>query len=785
VYDAEDRLVFWNDRYEKNAPKIFENHRALAESGKLTFRELLRIELQDTENPEDLGAEIDRRIAERVLDSDEPIDRYFDVIGHLRSYRFGLDGGNTASLAMDINDLVALQEELETAHRKAEEQNTRLEQLISEQHRVSEEIERAERRFRSLVDHATDGITVVDVDSGLFVEEANAQVQKLYGYSRSELLDVLGPADVSPSHQPDGRTSLEAATAYFTAAFEGEAQTFEWTHIHRSGTLIPCQVTLARFPHPVRNAVRASVIDLTEQKKIEARYRQLVDQADDGITILDIDTGLFTEEANPSLLSLFGCSREDILDKRSPVDFSPEFQPDGRPSREAAFGFIMAAFEGQPQRFDWVHQDINARAFPCEITLTRFPHPTRRLIRASIVDLTAQKKAEEARRDLEKQLARSHRLELIGQMTGGVAHDFNNVLSVLLGNLEVLESKAEELDTKKTIRNAIDAAEQGAGLTRAMLNYARQAPLKPETLDLNRVVAHMENLISSTIPARIKIEIQLDDENWSVAADRSNTESAILNLVLNACDAMPNDGQIKIITESVLIEKADLGDDLPAGTYRVLSVQDTGVGIPLEEIDRIFEPFFTTKGVGQNSGLGLSMVQGFMTQTGGTMRVQSQVGVGTTMQLYFPVAAGEGNAVPVPTRPIVAIEHESEPAKILLIEDNDIVAMLTEATLQRHGHTVVTANSTDSAIALFAKHPDVQLLVTDIAIPGHLQGPALAAHFKEQRPELPVIFVSGYSFGLEAQAAGLRETDVLLTKPVREKHLINAVNAALATNVDA
>ena len=458
---------------------------------------------------------------------------------------------------------------------------------------------------------------------------------------------------------------------------------------------------------------------------------------------------------------------------------SPEY---ARSSAEAAMAYLNAAFVEGTQRFEWLGRTADGRDFPCQISCIRFPHPTRRMVRASVLDLTQQTHAEQARLDLEQKLARSHRLELVGQMTGGVAHDFNNVLSILLGNLELLDEKAADPETRSVIKSAMEATEHGARLTRAMLNYSRQAPLHPETFKVSDVVRRMENLISRTIPSRISIETDFEDESWAIAADVSNTESAILNLVLNSYDATPNNGLIKIRTASVEVEGETYPEVLQPGCYTVLTIQDSGEGIPDDVLEKIFEPFFTTKGVGQNSGLGLSMVQGFMSQSGGCLHVESQVGVGTVIKLYFP-AVFESVPDQTETTSTNVESVQGFTGCIMLVEDNPGVSELMETRLKQQGHEVLTANSADSAIEVFENAMHVDLLISDIAIPGSMQGPQLAQYFKKFQPDLPVIFISGYSFGLEAKEAGLLESDVLLTKPVRQGEFIAAVSQMLASSL--
>ncbi len=651
IYDANDRLAVWNQKYEDAHPEAFENHRTQADARELTYRQLISYEVAKSLRPEDRESELNRRVAAQRKQRGTPVDQYYDSVGHMRVYKYPLSSGAIAGFAIDISDLINTQAELSKAREESNQRYYQLNDLMIARNSAAQGREQVEERYRSLVAHAPDGITVVDLDSLTFVEDVNPRMEELCGWSRSELLHKRGPKDISPEFQPDGRTSQDAAIAYMAEAFN-------------EGTL----------------------------------------------------------------------------------------------------------------RCDWILRNANDVDFPCQITLIRFPHPTRRMVRASIVDLTDQKQAEQARLDLEQKLAQSQRLELIGQMTGGVAHDFNNVLGVLMSNLELIEEKSEDPEIKAIINSAMDAAQHGAGLTRAMLNYSRQAPLHPETFKLSEVVRRMESLISRAIPSRISISMHFIDGNSTIAADLSNTESAILNLVLNARDAIPKDGRIEISTASV--EMSDWPNDevFQPGPYIVLTIRDTGEGIAEDALEKIFEPFYTTKGLGQHSGLGLSMVQGFMTQSGGYLHVESQLEVGTTIKLYFP-AIFESDPTRVDTIKIkTALDRVG---RIMLVEDNETLSQLMELNLKQQGLEVLTANSTDSALAIFDSTPRIDLLITDIAIPGSMQGPQLARHFKKSQPELPVIFVSGYSFGLETIEAGLLESDVLLTKPVRRDELIAAVNKML------
>ncbi len=661
VYDKDDILVAWNQEYEDNHPDAFANHRDDAVAGKLSYQQLSSYEIAKSGAPDKQREELARRLTQQQQGAGNPITRNYSVSGDIRVFKYKLKDGGTAGFGFYIHDLVEAQRELSAAQAEAEAQFEELRRLLQAQTAAAAELAQAEERYRSLIESARDGITIVDFDTGLFVEDANPSIQQLYGFSREELLNKLGPADVSPEFQPDGRTSVEAASSYIEEAINGGAPTF-----------------------------------------------------------------------------------------------------------------------------DWVHQNAAGEQIPCKVTLTRFPDANRRLARASVTDQTEQIKNQAAKENLERQLSRSQRLESIGKMTGGVAHDFNNLLSIMLGNLELLQDKAIDPDARSLMANAIRAVEQGTGLTRSMLNYASQAPLKPENIDLNTVVRRMEGLISRTLPARITLRADFDNSDWLVTADPSTTESAILNLILNARDAMPHAGEILIKTATTVVTEADNDGGMQAGTYVLLSVEDTGTGIPEDILDKIADPFFTTKGIGQNSGLGLSMIEGFMTQSGGYLRIASQVGVGTTIKLYFPavaVSAGQTDALQASTTETRA--ETDRQTCIMLIEDNDLVSNLLQRVLRQEGHRVLVASSTDMALDVFNKAPHIDLLISDIAIPGPMQGPELAREFKKTTPDLPVIFVSGYSFGSETQEAGLTESDLLLTKPVRNHTLLEAVNSVLAGQKDA
>ncbi|MGP6086312.1 PAS domain S-box protein [Antarctobacter jejuensis] len=393
-----------------------------------------------------------------------------------------------------------------------------------------------------------------------------------------------------------------------------------------------------------------------------------------------------------------------------------------------------------------------------------------------IIEVTDKHEAQEA-------LVRSQRLEAVGHLTGGIAHDFNNLLAVILGNLELLQLEASELMPTEYIDTAISATLRGADLTKSLLSFARKASLNPSRFNINTSIVGVQNWINRTLPENISIRTKLNSTLWEIDVDHSLTESLILNLILNARDAMPEGGKLTVETSNEIIDY-DIEDaareTLGRGRYVVLTVTDTGHGIPKDVLDQIFEPFFTTKAPGKGSGLGLSMVHGFIKQSGGTVQVHSEANVGTTFKIYF-CAADDGLSSELPVETNAAAELMSMKLRILLAEDEIEVAKILAKTLEKFGCSVVTAASGDEALSLFQANPTYDLLLTDIVMPGELMGTHLAKSVREIREDFPVIFMSGYADEALVHGNGLISEDIRLSKPVSQIDLMEAVRLAMAS----
>jgi signal transduction histidine kinase/ActR/RegA family two-component response regulator len=376
----------------------------------------------------------------------------------------------------------------------------------------------------------------------------------------------------------------------------------------------------------------------------------------------------------------------------------------------------------------------------------------------------------------EAALRQAQRIEAVGQLTGGVAHDFNNLLTVLLGNIDLIENAgAADPRTADRLVAMRGAAERGAQLTAQLLAFARQQPLVPRPVDLNAVVTGMEGLMQSALGRTVRIRNRLAPELWPALVDPTQIELVILNLAINARDAMPRGGELSIETANVTLPPSPRADALPAGQYVAIRVSDTGIGMTPEVMAKAFEPFFTTKAVGSGSGLGLSQVFGTARQSGGDVSIESEQDQGTTVTLHLPRAPAEGPSIPAPPPPAPDTHADHRP--LLLVDDDAAVRETTGELLRALGYAVIEAGGGRAALECLRAEPDIALLLTDVVMPD-MNGPALAAAAHAMRPGLPVVFMSGYS-----DLAGVTGGAVLgrmVSKPFRPTELTEQITAALS-----
>jgi PAS domain S-box-containing protein len=382
-----------------------------------------------------------------------------------------------------------------------------------------------------------------------------------------------------------------------------------------------------------------------------------------------------------------------------------------------------------------------------------------------------------ASRETERQLHQSQKLDSIGKLTGGVAHDFNNMLTVISGNTETLVAGLKgQPELQRTARLIDDAAGRCAELIQHLLAFARKQPLQPRDVEINGAISDLAKLLRPTLGEQIQIETVLEQGPMTSHIDPSRLTNAVLNMAINARDAMPNGGKLLLETHHVVLDEAyaQANPDVTPGPYVMLAVSDSGTGMPQSVQDKAFEPFFTTKEVGKGSGLGLSMVYGFVKQSGGHIKIYSEEGHGTTIKLYLP--PGEGTTEATAS---LASQAEGGPETIFVVEDDNLVRNFVTAQLQSLGYKTIAAGDSKAALQLIETGQAFDLLFTDVVIPGGMSGRELAEEVAKRRPGLKVLYTSGYTDNAIVHHGKLDDGVMLLTKPYRRNQLAEMIRKAL------
>jgi signal transduction histidine kinase/ActR/RegA family two-component response regulator len=382
----------------------------------------------------------------------------------------------------------------------------------------------------------------------------------------------------------------------------------------------------------------------------------------------------------------------------------------------------------------------------------------------------------------EQQLRQAQKMDAIGQLTGGIAHDFNNLLTVIIGSIEILQELVADNPQLTQVAKLIAAAtERGAVVTSQLLAFSRQQPLQPRPIDINGLMADTMNFLRPTLGAQIEIESKLEDGAWPVLVDPNQFTTALLNLAINARDAMPGGGKLTLATANVTLDEAyaRTHDEVAPGAYVMIAVADTGTGIPPAIRDRVFEPFFTTKSQGQGTGLGLSMVYGFVKQSGAHIRMHTEEGYGTRFEVLLPKAdaAADPAERPVEARRTAAFAGGSE--TILVVEDDVLVRNQVIGQLQSLGYATLSATNAREALALIVGGAVFDLLLTDVIMPGRMNGRELVDEARKRRPSLKVLFTSGYSENALVHHGRLDAGVLLLSKPYNKSDLARMVRLAL------
>jgi len=493
----------------------------------------------------------------------------------------------------------------------------------------------------------------------------------------------------------------------------------------------------------------------------EARYRTLYNRTP--MALHSVDAAARIIDVNDYWCQLFGYAREEVLGRSLPEFMAEE---SAQLYRDNAWPDMLAS-RGSVRSFDYLFRKRSGEVFHGRLSSRGEWDADGRFVRtwAATADITVQKEAE-------AQLVQAQKMEVVGQLTGGVAHDFNNLLTAVLGNLELLERRTRDAAASRYVQSARRAAERGAKLTEQLLAFSRKQHLQPRAVDANGIVAGMGELLARTMGGTIQLRTALDPQLWPALLDPTQVELMILNLAINARDAMPLGGTLTIATANVAAGMPGAPPEVGHRDSVILSVSDTGTGMSGEVLSRAFEPFFTTKEVGKGSGLGLSQVYGLVKQSGGAVRIDSRPGTGTTVWLYL-LRAAESTVAEVRAQQDAAA---SSGGRILVVDDDADVRDITVQLLREAGYAVAEAGGGRAALAALERGEVYDLVLVDIAMAG-LNGIETVRQLRRRRPALHVLFITGYAdtSTFDAQTGA----DPVLRKPFSRDALVAAAQGAL------
>jgi PAS domain S-box-containing protein len=583
-----------------------------------------------------------------------------------------------------------------------------------------------EGRYHTLFRHAPDGILVADRDS--YYLDANPSMCRMLGYSREELIGLHASDIVAPEELP------HVASALRLIATTTEYQR-RWLFRRKDGTTFPAEVIATVTPD---GNLLAMIRDVTEQTLAEAALRQERDRAQRYLDTADVILLALDLEGRVTLVNRKGCeilgrTESDLLGCNWIETCLPLRIREALTTRLAN----LATADGSAVENPIVTADGAERLIEWRNSVVRDEAGRVTGSFSSGTDVTD-------RRTLEEQYRQAQKMEAIGRLAGGVAHDFNNLLTAILGYCELLLATRDPTDPDfADIAEIQRSGLRAAGLTGQLLAFSRKQIIEPTLLDVNSVVAGMRAMLERLIGEAVSVAWILRPGLASIKADRGQLEQIVMNLALNARDAMPHGGTLTVETANV-----ELDDHPPTshaevirGSYVVLNVTDTGSGMTPQVQARLFEPFFTTKEVGKGTGLGLATVHGIVTRAGGTVGVYSEVGRGSSLKVYFPAAVGLEAAAEIPG-PSTASRAGTE--TILVVEDADGLRELTKRLLERQGYTVLIAADATEALSIFDARSGIDVLLTDVVMPG-ASGPELTRQLIGRQPGLRVIYMSGYT----------------------------------------
>jgi len=637
--------------------------------------------------------------------------------------------------------------------------------------RAEDGLRESEERYSTLFRNAVEGILVADMETKRFVY-ANPSICRMLGYSEDEI-KRLGVQDIHPAE------SLEHVLSEFEAMALGKRPLpMELPCQRKDGSVIYADITASGMILNKRHCNVGFFSDITERKRAEdalkeseERFRSLFEQAADCIILMEImPDGLpVIRDANSATSRILGYEHSELIGK--PVSFLTTNPNDMEPIKERR----RKVLSREATVFEDEHRckDGTIRVFECSV---KENHVGSRIFAISVErDITERKK-------LEQQLHQAMKMEAVGRLAGGVAHDFNNILSVIISYAGFIIQELRENDPMREDAQEIkDAGYRAAALTKQLLAFSRKETIKPEVLNLNNVVENLNKMLRRIIGEDIEFAAVLEKDLGNVKVDPGQMEQVLANLAVNARDAMPEGGKLLIETKNAhLDEQYSQGHiSVLPGSYVMLAVSDTGCGMDAKTLTQIFEPFFTTKDVGKGTGLGLATVYGIVKQNNGYVLAYSEPGQGTSFKIYLPLI--ESDVVPIKDVKISVDDSLRGTETILLAEDEEAVRKIASRILKKNGYTVIEAGNGGEALLACERHDGpIHLLLTDVIMP-QMSGKALAERLKKIRPEIKAVYMSGYTNNAIAHQGVLDEGVNFVQKPFAEIDLLKMIRKALST----
>jgi PAS domain S-box-containing protein len=622
-----------------------------------------------------------------------------------------------------------------------------------------------ERLFSAVVESSSDAIITKSPDGT--ITAWNRAAERLFGYSAIEAVGrPIGM--ITPEERKSEMTEILARTRNGLTI-----EQLETVRCHKDGRELNVVLSVSPLRAAGGEIIGATKIarDITERKRTQAALNREIEErqrifetSQDLILVTDGFGNLV--QVSPSVIAILGFAPEDLIGHSAVAFIHPDDLESTREEMRAARrGLTKRSFEAR-----FPHKDGH------DVTLNLMGTWSEPVKRHFFIgrDLT-EKQAAEA------QFRQAQKMDAIGQLTGGVAHDFNNVLTVITGTIGILSDAVADRPELAAITKLIDdAADRGAQLTKHLLAFARKQPLEPRDIDVNALVLEAAKLLHPTLGEQITISPQLSDEAWPALVDPNQLTTAILNLALNARDAMPDGGKLVLETRNVFLDDgyASMNADVTVGNYVMIAVSDTGAGIPASLIERVFDPFFTTKEVGKGTGLGLSMVFGFVKQSGGHIKIYSEEGHGTSVKIYLPRSTGLQETA------LEAMQNgpaEGGDEKILIVEDDALVRQYVVTQIRSLGYSALEAANATEALAIIDEDAGINLLFTDVIMPGPMNGRQLADEAARRRPALKTLFTSGYTENAIVHHGRLDSGVLLLAKPYRKSELAKMIRTALGS----